>query len=84
MDFEIHSLKRYDLTAEIVVNSWIRCKTGRRTDPDRTYPAVVVEQDINTLAELLAISNINSETRSLFFKTVPNEMDSILSQYFPG
>lgn len=49
--FELHAHHRLEPTEGPAVNSWIRCKTGSASDAGTTFPAIIVERDINTLKE---------------------------------
>lgn len=82
--FELHAFKRYVVDTELPkVNSWIRHKTAV-VKANHTTPinVILVEQDMNTPQEQLEISDLESE-RSIFFSKIPNEMDIILSRYYP-
>jgi hypothetical protein len=80
-NFEIHNHKTYNLRqTNYAINSWVRCKTGRRTEqPARKV--VIVEQDINTLEDpgnVFTLESIQS-----FYQECQTEMSEILSIYFP-
>ena len=80
--FELHARKRYLLAEKFNINSWVRCKSGFVTKPTRKS-AVLIEQDINTLAEETDIKEFDSDQISDFYSLVPDEFDAILSLYFP-
>ena len=50
-NFEVHAHKRYELLEGLIVNSWLRAKTAEVTEAGRSSRAVLIERDINTLAE---------------------------------
>lgn len=81
--FEIHNHKEYVMKrdGEQRINSWVRCKSGRT--PDNSEPAILVEQDLNTLA---TASDARFETSKLpeFFAHASAEAEEILGKYFPG
>ncbi len=84
-DFELHALKRYSLN-EFEVNSWVRCKTGLLKvsgEGKANDSALIVEQDINTLAENSSSANFDTQHIKRFFSSVPSEMATILKLYFP-
>jgi hypothetical protein len=80
--FEIHSHKAYAF-ASFVVNSWVRCKTAKLAVGDLQEDGVLVEQDINTLAEQAASRDFSQQQTSDFFGNVPREFAQILDLYFP-
>jgi hypothetical protein len=78
--FELHAQKAYELDG-FQVNSWVRCKAATVVTGE---DAILIEQDINTRAELTAESAFTDEQIESFFRTVSAEMDSILRVYFPA
>jgi hypothetical protein len=46
--------------------------------------AIVVEQDINTLADISRESDFSFNEIDFFYSNVGNEFDNILKLYFPG
>ena len=47
-NFEVHNHKRYHLlSAGVDINSWVKCRTGLLLQK----PAVIIEQDLNTLED---------------------------------
>jgi hypothetical protein len=78
--FELHSHKRFAVSEDLSVNSWVRNKTGRLTD--NNSPIVVVEQDFNTIAEETERNFTPGEIVG-FFEKATTEFDSILALYFP-
>jgi hypothetical protein len=80
--FEVHNHKAYPVAAldDLRINSWMRCKTGFVVSPDR--PAVIVEQDLNTLAEEQDQQSFSPARSSQFFAAVAKEADEILQIYF--
>lgn len=85
-DFELHAHKRFRLTGEFVINSWVRCKTATVTDKQRGLDsrAVLVEQDFNTLPELLLETSYTRQQVSEFFEASPEEFRIVLARYFPS
>jgi hypothetical protein len=83
--FELHNYKAYRPTQTELsfdLNSWVRCKTGT-AGPSKS-PAVIVEQDLNTLAEPSEPLNFDIANIEGFFAAVPSEADEILQRYFTG
>ena len=82
-NFELHAHKTYAFQ-EFHINSWMRCKTGfvRRT-PEEQEPAILVEQDINTLKEETGTADFSLDESTRFFGNVLTEFGEILILYFP-
>lgn len=81
--FELHAHKRYTPTDLPEVNSWVRIKTGNVRRDDGPRRAIVVEQDVNTLAEAAGQANFDDTGIRVFYRAVANELDQILGLYFP-
>lgn len=79
--FELHAHKRYRLVKRFDVNSWVRVKTGQQVSDD--MKVVLVEQDINTLAEELETKQFRPAQIKAFFQAAVSECDHILELYFP-
>ncbi len=79
-NFELHAHKVFSLADNFRVNSWVRNKTAKLTRQDR--PIIVVEQDINTLAEESG-NDFRSEQIGQFFSLAPGEFEKILNLYYP-
>lgn len=85
-DFELHAHKSYTMRPGFTVNSWVRCKTGIVGEPgieSTQQNAIVVEQDLNTLAEETQTREFSPSDLSLFCSSVPHEMLQVLNLYFP-
>jgi len=81
-DFQLHARKCFDLPNSFRVNSWFRCKTAQ-VGKERA-PAILVEQDFNTLAEELESRDYGPEQIGAFFSpTLIAEFDRVLELYFP-
>lgn len=78
--FELHTHKVYRLYQAQNVNSWIRIKTSGSPGPD--YEQIVVEQDINTLAEEVNMKNFDRPGIMQFFHEAGNQLERILRAYF--
>ena len=83
-NFELHAFKCFRLVGELRVNSWVRSKTGFFEAKNEKLPVVLVEQDINTLAEESATCGFNVEEIDDFLQKVIPEFDLILSLYYHG
>jgi len=82
--FELHAHKRFRLPGQqFEVNSWVRSKTGFLSNGDQRRPIVLVEQDLNTLAEESDKHSYSESDIHDFFATAIPEFDSILKLYYP-
>jgi hypothetical protein len=84
-NFEIHNHKEYvlpEIEPKLTINSWVRCKTASLAKTDR--PAILVEQDLNTLAQENEQRQFTADQIRAYFKVVTREADDILRKYFPG
>lgn len=81
--FEIHNHKQFNANElQLAVNSWVRCRTGILIGPDR--PAVLVEQDLNTVLTPDSQPQFDSETAARFYNSMAQEAEQILCKYFPN
>ena len=80
--FELHAHKTFLLAATFQVNSWVRNKTGTLHVSEQ--PVVIVEQDLNTLAEASGTRHFTKEQISAFFEAAPASLDEVLALYYPG
>ena len=83
-NFEIHNHKRYRPEHEGVdylINSWVRCQSSGTLEPNKP-PAIMVTQDLNTLAEEGGQSNFDVEKTTIFFQMASSEAESIIKKYF--
>ena len=84
-NFEIHNHKEYvlpEIEPNLTINSWVRCKTATLTKTD--LPAILVEQDLNTLAQEHEQRQFTADQVRAYFRIVTREADDILRKYFPG
>jgi len=87
--FELHSHKTFNLFekqghAPLIVNSWVRCKSGfRKEEGGGTSKIVLVEQDINTLQDANVLKTFSPQEIDDFFKAIPEKFDEIMKLYFP-
>ena len=79
--FELHAHKAYDLSG-LPVNSWFRAKSGMMIATNKKVPIILAEQDLNTLAD--ATKLLDAQTVDTFFRSVPEELERIMTLYFPG
>lgn len=84
-NFEIHAHKKYIFMESFEVNSWVRVKSAKLTiKPDnKVSNGIIVEQDINTLSELVETKTYTNDEIIFFFHNILPEFDRILSLYFP-
>lgn len=81
--FEIHNHKQYVLSdVGFAINSWVRCRTGILLKGEQ--PAVLVEQDLNTVLAQDSRTMYDAETADQFYKSAAAEAHQILSKYFPA
>lgn len=83
--FEIHNHKQYKPDYEGVdyqINSWVRCRCGA-IEPEKT-PAIVVTQDLNTMAGDLEQREFDADKVRVFFSMGCEEAEAIIKKYFPG
>ena len=82
-NFELHAHKRFNLDSGVVVNSWMRCKTGQLTLGSITSNGVATDQDINTLVEDAQARNLTKEVAANLLHEMWNESAVVLRSYFP-
>lgn len=83
-NFELHAHKSFELGQRpFVVNSWVRNKTAGVPSNTGPQPVVLVEQDLNTLAEESASQDYSKEEIDSFFSATEDEFDVILRLYYP-
>lgn len=80
--FEIHAHKKFKM-GDFIVNSWVRCKSAITSSASEMQPIVLVEQDINTLAEEMPSKVFAKSEVDVFFAKVASEARTILNLYFP-
>jgi hypothetical protein len=81
-NFELHSHKKFQM-GRFLVNSWMRCKTGMLSVGDRNRSIIFVEQDLNTLAEVLEETEFSDDDLRDFHHLALGELETILRLYFP-
>ena len=84
MNFEIHNHKQYafpKFDPELMVNSWVRCKTAVSSPPDTK--GILVEQDMNTRVEDSESRQFDTPEMVSFFDIAVEEANRILEKYFP-
>lgn len=81
-DFAVHNHTVSHIEAlEQQVNIWMRCKTGRLL-PSQD-PALIIEQDINTLEEDKDPTRFPPDRIRAFFSEAVNLSELVFQQYFP-
>jgi hypothetical protein len=87
-NFELHAHKEFRLGGTFDINSWVRCKTGSVASAadatNRKKPAVIVEQDFNTLTQETQEREYSLDEIRRFFRLVPHELQTVLDLYFPS
>ncbi len=80
--FQIHNHKQYQLPGtSLIVNSWVRCKSA--TMATNNEPVILVEQDVNTLAEATETSQFSIDELERFCRSSLSETNGVLDLYFP-
>ncbi len=82
--FEIHNHKEYSPSYEGIeykINSWVRCQCGIIESDNRS--AIVVIQDLNTLAADVEQHRFDVEKIRCFFSMASIEAETIIKKYFP-
>jgi hypothetical protein len=82
-DFQLHAHKRFVMARTYTVNSWVRCISARIGTVDQQR-SILVEHDLNTLAEELENREFSPEESNRFFESCLGEFDHIFSLYFPS
>ena len=83
-NFEIHNHKEYTPQREglaFKINSWVRCKTANLQGDGG--PAILVEQDLNTLAAEIEQRRFDPEQIRQFSQAAAAEAEDIFRKYFP-
>jgi hypothetical protein len=81
-DFQIHNCKQYAIETfghGLKINSWVRCKVVML--PPRE--GLLIEQDINTLAEEADERQFGAEEVDEFARMAATESNEIVNRYFP-
>jgi hypothetical protein len=65
------------------VNSWVRNKTGTLTAEGAERAIILVEQDLNTLAEEQAERTFSAGEVRDFFDLATRTFDEVLNLYYP-
>lgn len=81
--FETHNHKVYvpGHGIDYQINSWVRCKSVTLAVDNR--PAILVEQDLNSLAPETDTRRFAGPEMHAFFEAAGHESDDILRKYFP-
>lgn len=85
---ELATNRVYPLRNEFVVNSIVKCRPGISAIVDVSIPdpqfQLVVEQDINTIAEVVNDANFTVGDIEQFLTLATQESEATLYRYFPG
>lgn len=80
--FELHAHKKYEISG-FNVNSWVRNKSIRISFPGmEESPAILVEQDLNTLSEEASELVFDRDKIGAYFETCVPEFDQIIDLYY--
>ena len=79
---ELHAHKRFEIREGLPVNSWVRVKSIRQEQQQGN--GILVEQDINTLAERDNTANFSEAEMDVIFHEMFSESESIMELYFRG
>lgn len=79
--FEIHSLKSYEWNG-YSLNSWVRIKASDLRINEEVVPALVVQNDLNTLPlDKDSGRDFSREEIMTFFREIPTHLSDILKKY---
>jgi len=81
---ELHAHRRFTLLEGLLVNSWMRWKTGQVNEPGRSYPAVILERDVNTLPEEAEERVFGQEELSAFFDRASQLLEEEVKSFSAG
>jgi len=82
-NFELHAHKRFSLSRDFQVNSWVRNRTGTLAAEGPERAIILVEQDLNTLAEEQAQRTFSAGEVRGFFDLATPALDEVLNLYYP-
>ena len=78
-EFALHAHKKFRLGDKIDVNSWVRNEAATMSIDNVTHRAVLVLQDLNTLAEPADKADLSRDDVIRFYELVCIEPDKILA-----
>lgn len=81
--FELHAHRRLLVLEGLAANSWVRCKTGQVSESGRSFPAVVLERDVNTLPEDAEERKFDPEELSAFMRRASQSLGKEIENFFP-
>lgn len=81
--FELHAHRRFDLGEGLVVNTWVRCKTGSVTEPSGSSRAIVVERDVNTIPEEADSRQFDGDALRNFMAAAGAHLIAEIDRFFP-
>ena len=82
-NFELHAHKKFQMAA-FEVNSWVRNRTGILAAEGTGQAIILVEQDLNTLAEQQDQRAFPMNEIRGFFEAAVHSFDEILALYYPS
>lgn len=80
-EFQLHAHEVSQLQGGLNVNSWFRAKSSLLAKDGK--PVILVEQDLNTVAEEAESREFTAEELEGFFFAANPQLDRILEAYFP-
>lgn len=80
--FELHAHRRLEPPEGPALNSWIRCKTGSVSDAGTTFPAIIVERDINSLPEEAEGREFDADALRSFMRQCGAQLSAEIPAYF--
>ena len=81
--FELHAHRRTELMEGLLVNSWVRCKSGSVSEGAMPSPAVVLERDVNTLQEEAEIREFRQDELKEFMRQAGSRLTLEIPEFFP-
>lgn len=81
--FELHAHRRFDFGEGLIVNTWVRCKTGTVTEGGSSSKAIIVERDVNTIPEEAESRQFDADTVRNFVREAGSQLTSEITRFFP-
>lgn len=81
--FELHAHRKWELLEGLPVNSWVRCKVGMANENGVPLPSVIIERDINTLAEVANTAKFSVDEVVNFFGQASKMLTVGIESFFP-
>jgi hypothetical protein len=80
--FELHATRRFQLFEGLVVNSLTRCRSGSVSEAGVSSPAIVLDRDVNTLAEESHGRQFDPDTLRNFMLQAGSKLEEEIPEFF--